>query len=521
MWAKNIKGQAVEVGYEQLSLQDVWNVVFGEGEVRLSEKGLERVKESHQFLTDFAKDKVIYGINTGFGPMAQYKIEEDQQKQLQYNLIRSHCSGTGGVLDDLSVRALMLTRLNTLMQGGSGVNEQVVELLAELLNRKAYPKIFCHGGVGASGDLVQLAHLALALIGEGELHVNGQWVDAKEWYAQNGLKPMDIHLREGLAIMNGTAAMTGVGFVALMEAQNLLNWSVLASSMLNELMEAYDDHCSEVLNHAKKHEGQRKVAESMRQLFASSKMVRRRDEHLYTGELAETVFKEKVQEYYSLRCVPQILGPIYDTLMSAEQVLVDEANSINDNPVIDVKTQNVYHGGNFHGDYVALEMDKMKIAVTKMSMLAERQLNFMMNARLNDKLPPFVNLGVLGFNFGMQGVQFTATSTVAENQTLSNPMYVHSIPNNNDNQDVVSMGTNAALMAKKVVENTSEVMAIEFMTLLQAVDFLKVQDQLSEKTKAVYDQLRELVPVFVEDQTKYQDVKKLKDYLVENPVNVL
>ncbi|HBL80169.1 MAG TPA: histidine ammonia-lyase, partial [Aequorivita sp.] len=190
---------------------------------------------------------------------------------------------------------------------------------------------------------------------------------------------------------------------------------------------------------------------------------------------------EKVQEYYSLRCVPQILGPVLDTLNSVEKILIEEVNSANDNPIVDVEKRNVYHGGNFHGDYVSLEMDKLKIVVAKMTMLAERQLNYLLNSKLNDILPPFVNLGKLGLNFGMQGVQFTATSTTAESQMLSNPMYVHSIPNNNDNQDIVSMGTNAALITKKVIENAFEVVAIELITIIQAIEYLKVQDSVSSE----------------------------------------
>ena len=199
-----------------------------------------------------------------------------------------------------------------------------------------------------------------------------------------------------------------------------------------------------------------------------------------------------------------------------ENILIEEVNSANDNPIVDVEKGHVYHGGNFHGDYVSLEMDKLKIVVTKMSMLAERQLNYLLNTRLNDILPPFVNLGKLGLNFGMQGVQFTATSTTAENQTLSNPMYVHSIPNNNDNQDIVSMGTNAALMTKKVIENAFEVMAIELITVVQAIEYLKVQDKVSSKTKKLYDEIRELVPIFTEDVIMYPNVNKVKDYIINN-----
>ncbi|MCB0466185.1 MAG: aromatic amino acid lyase, partial [Aequorivita sp.] len=199
-----------------------------------------------------------------------------------------------------------------------------------------------------------------------------------------------------------------------------------------------------------------------------------------------------------------------------EKILIEEVNSANDNPIVDVERQNVYHGGNFHGDYVSLEMDKLKIVVAKMTMLAERQLNYLLNSKLNDILPPFVNLGKLGLNFGMQGVQFTATSTTAESQMLSNPMYVHSIPNNNDNQDIVSMGTNAALITKKVIENAFEVVAIELITIVQAIEYLKVQDSVSSETKKMYDEIRAIVPVFKEDVIMYPYVNIVKEFLMDS-----
>jgi histidine ammonia-lyase len=195
---------------------------------------------------------------------------------------------------------------------------------------------------------------------------------------------------------------------------------------------------------------------------------------------------------------------------------MNEVNSTSDNPIIDGEHQNVYHGGNFHGDYVALEMDKLKIAITKLSMLAERQLNYLMNPKLNEKLPPFINLGKLGLNLGMQGVQFTAVSTVAENQTLSFPMYIHSITNNNDNQDIVSMGTNAALIAKKVIDNTYQVLAIEMISILQAIDYLEIKDRLSSYSLNKYLDLRQIVPKFTEDSTKYNDIRNIEQYIMEN-----
>ncbi|SIO08319.1 HAL/PAL/TAL family ammonia-lyase [Chitinophaga niabensis] len=505
----------VVLGSKVLSLEEVHRVLFEGEELVLDKAAVQNVNDNFEFLKKFSSKKLIYGINTGFGPMAQYRISEDDTHQLQYNLIRSHSSGAGKCLAPVLTKSLMIARLSSFMQGFSGVHTDAVHLLKDLINHNIYPCIYEHGGVGASGDLVQLAHLAHALIGEGNVLYEEEIRPAAEVYAQLGLKPIDIHVREGLAIINGTSAMTGIGLVNIIEARKLLLWSCALSSMINEVVEAFDDHLSYELNVVKKHVGQNKIAEMMRGMLKGSKMIRHRPDHLYK-ELEEEIFKDKVQEYYSLRCVPQILGPIYDTLTHAETVVVGELNSVSDNPVVDHRHQNVYHGGNFHGDYISLEMDKVKIAITKLSMLSERQLNYLLNDKLNHKFPPFMNLGKLGFNFGMQGVQFTATSTVAENQTLSFPMYVHSIPNNNDNQDIVSMGCNAAQMTYKVIENTFEVLTVQVMTLLQAVDYLNCQDRLGAFSSRIYQDIRAIFPKFIEDAPRYADVQRIKAYLMRN-----
>jgi histidine ammonia-lyase len=401
-----------------------------------------------------------------------------------------------------------------LLQGYSGVHPEVTELLAKLLEHDVLPCIFEHGGVGASGDLVQLAHLALMMIGEGDVLFNGERVDAAKTFDKLGIKPMQIRVREGLALINGTSAMTGVGLCALLGARRLLYWSAFLSALTNELVEAYDDHFSIELNAVKHHPGQQAVAKGMRRILEGSTLIRKREEHLYDpGKNQATIFEEKVQEYYSLRCVPQVLGAIYDTVIGAEQVLVGELNSVSDNPVIDVDAGNIFHGGNFHGDYVALEMDKLKIAVAKMTMLAERQLNYVLNERLNKKFPPFLNRGTLGLNFGMQGIQFTAVSTTAESQTLSFPASLHSIPNNNDNQDIVSMGFNAALITSKVVDNAFQVLAVQFMALLQAVDLLDRRESMSPFTRKVCAAARTIVPGFVEDAPRYADLQNLSQYM--------
>jgi histidine ammonia-lyase len=507
----------IKIGYERLTFNDLEKILLNDEKIEIDERAIRKVEKAFVFLQNFSNDKIIYGINTGFGPMAQYRISDEDRVKLQFNLIRSHASGMGELLPDKCVRMGMISRLNTLLKGYSGVNTSVVILLKEFLNRDIYPHIYKHGGVGASGDLVQLSHLALALIGEGKVRHKGIDRNTADVLKEEGLNPIDVKIREGLALINGTSVMTGINSSNVIYAESLLNWSVMISSMINEMVRSYDDHFSAELNHVKLHEGQQFIAQSMRSILSESKLIKKRHDYLYTGNGKDVkIFDEKVQEYYSLRCVPQILGPIKETIDHAKMVLENEINSVNDNPIIDVENQNVYHGGNFHGDYVALEADKLKIAITKLSMLAERQLNFLMNDKLNQILPPFVNLGTLGLNLGMQGVQFTAVSTVAENQSLSTPVSIHSIPNNNDNQDIVSMGTNAALMTQKVIRNTFEVLSIHILAVAQAVDYLGIEHEMSEKTKDVYRSIRQIVPVFKDDAVFYDRIEAVKNYIKSN-----
>jgi histidine ammonia-lyase len=507
----------VTIGGRLLNSNDFYDILFGGKKVALDPVALKEVEKSYSFLKKFASDKIIYGINTGLGPMAQYKVNKEDQMQLQYNLIRSHASGSGNNMHYMAVKALMVARLNNFMLGYSGIHPEIVYLLKDFINYGVFPLIPEHGGVGASGDLVQLAHLALCMIGEGEIFYKNYTHQASTVFEDTGLKPVRIHIREGLAMVNGTSCMSGIGMLNVIKSRKLLDWTLMASAMINEVVETYDDHYSYELNRVKLHKGQNEITDRMQKILAGSRLVRKRADHLYNGNgKGEQVFSMKIQEYYSLRCITQILGPVLDTVDNAEKVLIDEINSVNDNPVIDYRHESVNHGGNFHGDYVSLEMDKLKIAVTKLSMLAERQLNFLMNEKLNNKLPPFVNLGTLGLNLGMQGVQFTATSTVAENQALSTPMYVHSIPTNNDNQDIVSMGTNSALMAMKVIDNSFDVLAIELIALLQAIDYLDFETRLSPLTHTAYSTLRKIVPRFTDDTPKYKDIRRVRNHIQAN-----
>ncbi|MBO4453547.1 MAG: aromatic amino acid lyase [Paludibacteraceae bacterium] len=503
----------------KIDLRLVEDILYKNGQLVWDEATQKGIADCYAFLQEFSNDKVIYGINTGFGPMAQWRVEDSHLRDLQYNIIRSHSTGAGEPLEDIFVRAAMLARVGSFAQCKSGVHPELVALLTEFINRGICPFIPKHGSVGASGDLVQLAHIALCLIGEGKVHYKGEWRPAKEVLDECGLKPISIHLREGLSCTNGTSVMTGISAVNLLDAENLLHWATIAAVWINEIAASYDDLMAAPLNEARRHEGQIVIAEQMRKLSKGSKRLQKRENVLYNGEKLKVngesngVFKDKVQAYYSLRCAPQILGPIYDTLAYSRKVIENEINAASDNPIVDPVTKNVYHGGNFHGDYISLEADKMKIAMVRLAMVSERQLNYLCHDRINGILPPFLNMGTLGLNYGIQACQFTATSTTAECQTLAMPNYVHSIPNNNDNQDIVSMGTNSAELCTQVITNCYQVLSILFMALAQAVDCLKIADELAPATRQVYDAVRAITPTIIEDTPFYEDLIQLEKYL--------
>jgi histidine ammonia-lyase len=498
-----------------LTANQLYTLSLDHTRIGISDPAAEKVKKSYDFLRSVYSGLNLYGINTGLGPMAQVRISDEKLEELQYNLIRSHTSGYPDYLELPFCKAVFVARLNSLLRGHSSVSPELTVHMTTMFNQGIIPCIPLHGGVGASGDLVQLSHLALAIIGEGEVYYQGERMPANRAYSQAGMEPSKLVLREGLALINGTSAMTGTGALNVIYATTALEWMLVFSVMINELMEAFSDHFSEELNAAKQQQGQIRIAALARELLKGSPLIRDRKQH-WDKEKSDDFFREKVQEYYSIRCIPQILGPVYDTLAFAEKVIEQELNSSSDNPIIDADLESIFHGGNFHGDSISLEMDKIKLVMTRLTMLSERQLNYLLNPRLNGKLPAFINVMTPGLNFGLQGMQFTATSTTAENQTLSTSSYIHSISCNNDNQDIVSMGFNAACLANRVIRNTFEVMAIEAVAVLQAADALGYQEKLSPFARGVYTELRSVFPLITTDRPTSGELAALKTYLMTN-----
>lgn len=468
--------KTILLGKGHLSLDDINDIVRKNARIALSKSAIVRAERSYAYLLSEGRTKTIYGFNTGFGPMARIKIPDEKRIELQYNLIKSHAVGAGAPLPPDTVKAILIIRLNTLLRGCSGVPKELLQKLAAFINNDILPIIPEHGSVGASGDLVQLAHIALALIGGGTVWYKGKRTAAKTALQKTGIRPLTIRSREGIALINGTAAMSGIAALAVLQAERLLERSIASSAALCEISRSYSDAFSQELHRMRPHKGQSVIAARIRTLLKDSPYVRNRN-------TSNPLKNDAIQDVYSIRCAPQILGPMFDAIERIKKVIETEINSVTDNPII-IPGKGIFHGGNFHGDYIALEMDALKIAMTKLSLFSERRINFLLNDAINGILPPFLNAGTLGVDLGMQGAQFVATSTAAENQALSMPMSIHTIPSNKDNQDIVSMGVNAALLAQKVIENAHVVSIIEYEAIERACAILGIRN-ISKKNRMV------------------------------------
>lgn len=483
-------------------------------EVEISKSAIDTVNKSREFLQKGASRLVIYGVNTGFGPMASHLLSNGKQLQLQRNLIVSHATGMGEILPDAYALSGMLIRLNTLAKGYSGVSEELLQRLKLFINHRIIPLIPEHGAVGTSGDLVQLSHIALALLGEGQVRYKGKITTAKSAMSTLSITPYKLKEKEGLALINGTSFMTGIGALVCIQAAHILQLATRLGAMSLELVHGFDDSISKEIHDLRPHEGQGIVAQHIRKYLASSKLLRKRrffQEHTFIDK--DRKIKESVQEVYSLRCIPQILGPVLDTLSRTEHVIEIEMNSVTDNPIVDWKNNMFLHGGNFHGDYIASSLDQLKASIVKLTMLSERRINFFLNQDVNKSFPPFLNLNTPGITLGLQGLQFVATSTTARSQSLAFPHHIHSIPTNGDNQDVVSMGTDAALLAAAVNDQAYIVLAIEILALCQAVDYLKEFSKLSRSSKELYEKVRTIIPSLKKDEVLADMLPKLLDVI--------
>lgn len=504
---------------KDLTIGKLKQISSEQGCVRIAEKSKKRILASRKYLEDKAKNEVIYGVNTGFGPMADYIINVQQENQLQENLIKSHAVGMGDAFSIEEAKASMVVRLNTLIYGYSGIRLKVLERLEYYINHNIVPVIPRHGSVGASGDLVQLAHIALALIGDGFVFYNGKKFRTNRVLKKLNLEPIKLQAKEGLSLINGTSAMSALSALLCFDAKRIYEFTISASALGIEIIDGFGDSFCKRLQELRPHKGQIKVAQDLRRIiFRSNLIVTRRQMQKRVKMDHEDVKKidRKVQDYYSFRCLPQILGPVYDTIKNVAKVTEVEINSVTDNPIVDFEHNKIIHGGNFHGDYISLEMDKLKIVLTRVAMLIERRINFFLHEKINNTFPPFLNLKKPGLTLGLQALQFVATSTTAECQTLAFPNYVHSISCNGDNQDIVSMGTNSALITKQVLENLWQIMTIDSIVLAQAVDYLEIKTHLSSDSKSLHKQIRRRFQKIVDDKEIIREMENLYEFIRTN-----
>lgn len=495
-----------------LTINDIVAIGVGDKQVALDPAALERCRASRTFLEEeVAAKRVIYGVNTSFGPMCNKIIDDEQIETLQVNLIRSHAAGLGDPLKDYISIAVMAVRLNTLAKGFSGVRVELLDHMQWLINQRIAAYIPESGSVGASGDLIHLAHLSLAIIGEGQLYYKGELRAADEVYRQLNRKPMRLSFKEGIALMNGTSAMTALAAFAIFGAQKLLNLSCVTGAFAIEIFGGIDDAFDEDLHRVKPHLGQLEIADNIRKLYQGSGNITLRSEmhelirdQKSDGPVFETSIN--VQDVYSVRCTPQVLAPVAEAIAQAARVVEIEANSSNDNPIVIPEKKKIIHGGNFHGQSIGFVMDMLCMAIATLCTLSERRTNKYLDKNLNEGLPEFLIPGTLGLTMGFMGAQYLATSTTAENRQLANPVSTNSISCNASNQDVVSMGTVAARKAFKSVSNAKHVVTLEILADLQALSF-RNSETLGRGTGRIYQILNK-------DFTQYDNSRIFHDDLV-------
>jgi histidine ammonia-lyase len=470
--------------------------------VAIAERSKEQIKINRNFLENKIKSgETIYGLNTGFGFLSNKKIDQDKLEELQENLIRSHAVGVGDFLTIEETRAIMLLRANALAKGFSGIRLEVVERIVELLNKEVHPLIPSKGSVGASGDLAPLSHMALVLIGEGEAIYKGKTLSGKDAIKAAKIKPVKLQAKEGLALINGTPVTTGICAMNYIKAEDLLNIGDLTGAMTLEALQGSHKAFSKELHDARPHPGQVQTAKNLRGLLAGSEIMRSHERC------------DRVQDAYSLRCIPQVHGAIRDVLAYTKGVLEIELNSSTDNPLIFDKTGNVFSGGNFHAEPIAFVADFLGIAINELASISERRIDKLMNPVLSG-LPAFLSKDS-GLNSGLMIVQVSAAALVSENKVLASPASVDSIPTSADKEDHVSAGTFAAVKLTQILNTTRDVLALEILCAFQGL-CLNLPLKPSIAVKRAFDIIRKDVEPIEKDRAFYEDLRRLQEIIDSN-----
>lgn len=483
-----------------LTIKDMYRLLYENEKVAVSKKSLLDVIENRKAVEDIVqKGKIVYGITTGFGKFSDVLIQKEHVKDLQHNLIHSHACGVGEAFPEIVSRAMLILRANALLKGYSGVRPIVIDSLLDLINHGIHPIIPSQGSLGASGDLAPLSHLALVLIGEGDVTYRGKRMEAQTALQTAKLQPISLEAKEGLALINGTQAMTAMGVVNYIEGERLAKLSEWIASLTIEGLQGIIDAFDEDIHLARGYPEQVEVAKRMRHLLIGSQLTTKQ------GEI-------RVQDAYSLRCIPQVHGATWQTLNYVKEKLEIEMNAATDNPLIFNNGEKVISGGNFHGQPIALVMDFFKIAMAELASISERRIERLVNPQLND-LPAFLSPDP-GLQSGAMIMQYTAASLVSENKTLAHPSSVDSIPSSANQEDHVSMGTIGARHAYSIIENVRRVLAIEMICAMQAVEYRGIE-KMSPLTKKFFIEGRKVVPSIIKDRVFSKDIEALAKWLKE------
>lgn len=489
--------EEINITGQELTLEDLICVARLNKKVKLDNGAKEKVNKSRAIVKKIEEDKkVVYGITTGFGKFANVTISTEDCTKLQRNLILSHSCGAGRPLPIEVVRAIMVLRANALSIGYSGIRLNTLETLIEMVNRNVHPIVFEKGSLGASGDLAPLSHMVLPMIGEGEAEYKGNVLSGKDAMEKADINIVELTSKEGLALINGTQVMTAIGALTLYDAINLIKLSDIAAALTLEALRGIKDAFDVRIHKVRPHKGQLKTAQNILNLTEGSTFMTKQCEL-------------RVQDAYSLRCIPQVHGASKDAISYVEEKVLIEMNSVTDNPTI-LDDGDVISGGNFHGQPIALSFDFLGIALAEIANISERRLERLINNQLND-LPSFL-IENGGLNSGFMITQYAAASLVSENKVLAHPASVDSIPSSGNQEDHVSMGTIAARKSREILENVKRVLATEIMAACQAIDFREGLT-LGKGTQVAYDVVRAHIDFIKEDKIMYKDLEKITELI--------
>ena len=496
-----IEGETMKIIYlngQDLNLDKCYDIAYNKVKVDIDPKNKAVIDQSADYIADLVKRKeIVYGITTGFGQFSQTRIADEDIEKLQANLIRSHACGVGDYYSDEIVRLIMALRVNALVLGYSGIRFNTLQLLVDMINHNILPQIPEKGSLGSSGDLAPLSHMVLTMMGEGTCKYNNQVMDSNEALKAAGLKPVSLVAKEGLALINGTQVLTAVGTLVTIEAIALSKMADIIASMTFESLRGIVDAFDRQVQLLRHHIGQEKAANNIRRCTNRSKLITKPNEI-------------KVQDSYSLRCLPQIHGASKDAIEYVKEKVLFEINAVTDNPLVFVDRDQVISSGNFHGQPMALSFDFLAIALAEIANASERRIERLVNPSLSG-LPAFLTEKG-GINSGFMIMQYTAASLVSENKVLAHPASVDSIPSSGNQEDHVSMGTIAANKAMQICKNVQHVLAIELLTAAQGLDFHQPA-QLGDGTQKAYELIRKYVDHLKEDRFMAVDIKRAKDII--------